>query len=297
MRTGLVLLLLHLGVIPCFSLGLDQTDVITPRGTERGLLAPLGFTYDSFRGLFIIANTEAHRVDLLSREGDSFKVMGREGNLRLPRAVAAGNDATLFVALKDSEIIKVLPQYDSGTGEDFTDLNLASYRQRRPVQAVALNVDRDGNLYVADRGNRQVLAFDRQQRFKFAISDVGEPTDVATGAGTIYVADPGFGGIRVYDGRGRPLRTIGADPARFPAPLRVKALAVDRQERLWVLEEADRGIKVLDSFGNLLLDYQFSPGGRMAILSAVDLTIDADRFLYVLEQGTGLIRVFRIREF
>lgn len=295
---GLVLLLLHLGVAPAFSLGLEQTEALAPRGTDRGLLAPLGFTYDAFRGLFIVANTEAHRVDILSREGDSFKVLGRAENLRLPRAVAAGNDATLFIALKDSEIIKVLPQYDSGTGEEFTELNLAAYRQRAAVQAVALDVDRDGNLSVVDRGNRQILVFDRRLKFKFAIPDVGEPADVATGTGTIYVADPGFGGIRVYDGQsGRRLRTLGTDPGRFPAPLRIKALAVDRRERIWVLEEADQGIKVLDAYGNLLMDYPFSSAGRLGIFSAVDLTIDPDRSLYVLEQGTGSIKVFRIREF
>lgn len=296
-RAGLVLLLLHLGSGPCFSLNLEQMETIGPRGTERGLLAPLAFIYDAFRGLFVVANTEAHRVELLSREGDSFKIMGRDGNLRLPRAVAAGGDATLFVALQNNEIIKVLPQYDSGTGETFHDLNLSPYRQRAAVQAVALDVDREGNLYVADRGNRQILAFDRQQRFRFSIADVGEPSDVATGVGTIYVADPGFGGIRVYDGQGRRLRVLGTDPVRFPVPLRVKALAVDRRERLWVLEEGDRGIKVLDSFGNLLFDYPFSLGGRLAILSAVDMALDAERSLYVLEQGTGLIRVFRINEF
>jgi len=139
--------------------------------------------------------------------------------------------------------------------------------------------------------------FDRQQRFKLAIPDVGEPTDVAAGAGVIYVADPGFGGIRVYDAQGRRLRTIGTDPGRFPAPLRVKALAIDRRERLWVLEEADQGIRVLDTFGNLLLNYPFSPGGGWRIFSTVDMTIDPDRFIHVLEQGTGLIRVFRIHEF
>ncbi|OGR00392.1 MAG: hypothetical protein A2505_08710 [Deltaproteobacteria bacterium RIFOXYD12_FULL_55_16] len=297
LRTGLVLFLLHLGVAPCFSLSLEEMEVIAPRGTERGLLAPQGFVYDTYRGLFIVANTEAHRVDLLSREGDSFKIMGRAGNLRRPRTVAAGKDSTLFVAMQDSEIIKVLSQYDSGVGEEFHDLNLSAYRQRAAVQAIALDVDREGNLYVVDRGNRQVLVLDRQQRFRFALADIGDPSDVAVGANTIYVADPGFGGIRVYDGQGRRLRTLGADPGRFPTPLRAKALAVDRRERLWVLEEANLGLKVFDTFGNLLLDYPFSQGGRLAFLSAVDLTLDADRFLYVLEQGTGLIRVFRINEF
>lgn len=297
-RAVLVLFLLHLGVAPAFSLGLEQTDDLAPRGTDRGLLAPLGLAFDAFRGLFIVANTEANRVDILSREGDSFKTLGRGENLRLPRAVAAGSDATLFIALKDSEIVKVLAQYDSGTGEEFTELNLAAHRQRAAVQAVALDVDRDGNLYVADRGNRQILVFDRRLKLKFAIPNVGEPTDVAAGAGTIYVADPAFGGIRVYDGQsGRPLRTLGTDPGRFPAPLRVKALAIDRRERLWVLEEADKGIKALDAYGNLLMDYPFSSAGRLGIFFAVDLTLDPDRSLYVLEQGTGSIKVFRIREF
>jgi hypothetical protein len=296
-RTGFTLALLHLSIVPGLPVGLEQMAVIVPRGMDISLLSPLGFYYDAFRGLFIIANTEAHRVDILNREGDSFKVLGKRGDLRHPRAVVADRDGTLFIALKDSETLKVLPQYDSGTGEDFHDLDLSSQRRRTAVQAVGLDVDRDGNLYVADRGNRQIIVFDRHQKFKFSIPDVGEPTDIATGSGMFFVADPGFGGARVYSEKGKRLRTLGVEPGQLAEPLRIKALAVDRRERLWVLEEADRGIKALDAFGNLLADLPFGPAGRLDIFSAVDLTIDPDQFLYVLERGKGQIRVLRIHEF
>jgi DNA-binding beta-propeller fold protein YncE len=280
-----------------FALGLEPVEVITPTGTAVGLASPLGFCYDNFRGLLVVANTEAHRVLILDRGGNGFKVLGTKGDLHLPRAVAVNSAGTLFIALKDHENLQVMEQYDSGTGEEYHELELGAHRRNTAVQPAALHVDRDNNLYVADRGNRQILVFDHNEKFKFLIPDVGEPTDVRTSFGKIYVSDPAFGGVRVYDDKGRWLRTLGTDPAQFRGPLRIKALAVDQRERLWVVTEADQGIKALDSLGNLIVTLPFGPSGPLDIFSAVDLAIDRDNYLYLLERGRNRIRVFRISEF
>jgi hypothetical protein len=296
-RLGCILLLIHLSSVPGLPLGLEETMVIIPRGTDTGLLSPRGFYFDSFRGLFIIANTEAHRVEILNREGDSINSLGKGGTLRLPLAVVADRDGTLFIALKESESLMVLPEYDAAAGEDYQDLDLSAHRRRTAVQVVSLAIDSEGNLHVADRGNRQILVFDRNRNFQFAIPDVGEPTDMAAGAGALFVADPGFGGIRVYDRKGKRQATLGIEPGRFAEPLRIKAMVVDRRERLWLLEEADRGLKVLDSFGNLLADLPFSAAAGAEVFSAIDLALEPDFFLYVLEKSRGRIRVLRIHEF
>lgn len=296
-QTLLVMFLLQISISPGFSLGLEYVGAITPTGTDVPLLSPLGLCYDNFRGFLVVANTEAHRVAILDRQGNAFKVLGKKGDLHLPRAVAVNNAGTLFIALKDSEKLKILPQYDSGTGEEYHELDLSVQRRKTVVQPVALYVDLDGNLYVADRGNRQILVFGANEKFKFFIAGVGEPSDVWASSGKIYVSDPGFGGVRVYNDEGKSLQTLGTMPGQFREPLRIKALAIDRRERLWVVEEADRGIKALDSLGNLIRNFPFGPAGQLDIFSAVDLSIDQNNYLYLLERGRSRITVFRISEF
>jgi sugar lactone lactonase YvrE len=286
-----ILTVLVAPVRPAFSLSLEKIEEIVPLGTDTGLLGPSGLWFDEFRGFLIVADTEAHQVLVVDRHGNVRKTLGQGGRLRFPQAVAADRGGTLFIAERESEVLKVAAPYDSAVTEAYQPIDLSPFRRKRPVEPVALFVDRDNNLLVADRGNRQVLVIGPDRKLRLALPDVGEPADLWSSPGKILVADPGFGGIRVYDDRGRWLRTLGTDPARFPAPLRAKSLAVDLRERVWVVEETG-GIRALDSLGNPLFS-----GASGTLFAPVDLAVDSQNQLYVLERGGGRISVFRINEF
>jgi DNA-binding beta-propeller fold protein YncE len=286
-----LLAILLLTTRAAFPLSLEKIDEIVPLGTDTGLLSPSGLWYDEFRGLLIVANTEAHQVLVLDSQGNVRKTHGGEGRLRFPLTVAADRGGALFIAEKESEYLKVEAAYDSAVPEAYQVIDLSPFRHKRPVEPVALFVDRENNLLVADRGNRQVLVIGPDRKLRLALPDVGEPADVWSSPGKILVADPGFGGIRVYDDRGRWLRTLGTDPTRFPAPLRARSLAVDLRERVWLVEETG-GIRALDSLGNSLFS-----GGSGPLFAPVDLAVDSQNHLYVLERGGGRISVFRINEF
>lgn len=277
---------------PAFPVGLENVEGITPSGMDTGFLNPAGFWYDSLRGFLVVANTHARQVAVINHHGQALKVLGRKTELGFPLAVAGNRDGTLYIAERNSESLKVLPSYDSATLEEYRSLDLSPYRRSAPVQPNAIFVDGDGNLCVADRGNRQVLVFDRTEKLKFVIADVGEPADIwVEPSGNILVADPGFGGIRIYGPTGGWLRTIGGSSGQFREPLRARAIAADRRGRIWVVDEVVQKIKAIDSLGNLLVD------AEAGLTSAVDLAIDEQGNLYVLEQGRNRIAVFRITGF
>jgi sugar lactone lactonase YvrE len=275
-----------------FPLGLEKVDVITPAGLNQPLLNPSGLYYDMTKDLLVVANTGARQVVILSRQGNAVKTLGKKEDLGFPLAVGADMKGVLYIAGKDGENIKVLKDYDSRVFEEYHTIDLSAFRRRTAVKPAAVFLNRDGNLLVADRGNRQVLIFDRNEKIRAQISDVGEPTDIfVDSSGRILVSDPGFGGIRVYDERGSLLRTMGTQSAQFREPLRVKAFVVDRRGFIWIIEETGQGIRALDSFGNqvfFLATRFFSPS---------DLAIDQYDNLYVLEQGTGQISIYRITGF
>jgi sugar lactone lactonase YvrE len=291
--SSLVILTLFIGLAkPVFPLGLEKVEAIIPSGMDTGLLGPSALCYDDLRNLLIVTNTEAQRVAIMNRQGIATKVLGKGGTLLFPTAVAVTKKGNLIIAERGKESLKVIQQYESVALEEYRTLDLSTYRRNSAVQTSALFVDTSGNLYIADRGNRQIIVLDGSEKLKFQITDVGEPSDVWTGSGKIFVSDPGFGGIRVYSDAGRILPTMGTSPGKFREPLRIRTLAVDRRGRIWAVEEGN-GIKVIDSFDNLLHTIKPEASG---LLSPVDMTIDENNNLYVLEQGGNRITVFRITE-
>lgn len=289
---GMLLALILVTAAPACPLGLEKAGAITPSGTDTGLLNPTGLWYDNLRGFLLVANTHGQQVVVLNRQGQALKVLGKKGDAGLPLAVAADRDGTLYMAERGSESLKILPSYDAAVSREYRSLELSSYRRSAAVQPCALFVDAAGNLYVADRGNRQVLIIDAAGKLRIAITDVGDPADIwVEPAGKVLVADPGFGGIRVYGLSGAWQRTIGGASGQLREPLRVKAMVVDRRGRIWVVEESGQRIKAFDALGNLLANVE------AGLSSPADLAIDDQDNLYVLEQGSSRIAVFRITGF
>lgn len=282
--------LLLLGASPALAVGLERIGEISAVGGETGLLAPAAFWYDALRDTLAIACPNAHRVIVVDRQGAVQKEIGKGGEIEFPRALAATRDGTLYVASRESESLVVFDRYGAAVGEKARTVSLSAHRGARPVRPTALFADDRGDVYVADRGNRQVLVLAGDGSLKRTLRAEGEPADVwVDPAGKVYVAEPAFGGVRVYDERGKLLRVLGTSPSHFREPLRPKAVAVDRRGRIWILEEGGRGIKALDSFGNLLFDMRAE-----GLFAPADLAIDPRDTLYVLEEGGNRIAVFRI---
>lgn len=276
--------------VPVQALSLEKIGSINPIGVD-GDISPSGLWYDPQQALLGIADTENNRVLLLDRQGNLFKALGRRGQLSWPLAGSTSNGSMLYLAERDSAVIKLVADYSSLTREEYTPFDLSRFAVNHPVQPVALFSSDDGSLYVCDRGNRQLLIFDKNRRLQRVVPKVGEPTDVWVTRQNIYLADPGYGGIRVYNLQGEWLRTLGDSTTYFPTPLRPRAIAVDRRERLWVLDESG-SLHALDALGNPRFSKRL-----FDLFLPVDLALDHQNNLYVLERGGNRITVFRINEF
>lgn len=290
----IVLVLLYLLLVAAgssWALRLELATSVVPAGSDAGLMSPSGLWFDRLRDNLLIADTENNRILLVNQQGDVIKTLGRKGELYLPISVAVNLRGTLFVAERNKSVLKVLPAYDGLTQDEYQLLDLSSYAGSRQVQPVALFVDEDGALYVCDRGNRQLLVFNSDRSLRMAIPKVGKPADVWVQGGKIYIADPAFGGVRVYNQDGYRERTLGDSANNFSIPLRSRAIAVDRRNRIWVLEESG-AIRAIDLLGNPLLNRKL-----VGLFSPIDLALDNNNNLYVLEHGGNKVTVFLISEF
>ncbi|HYL39367.1 MAG TPA: peptidyl-alpha-hydroxyglycine alpha-amidating lyase family protein [Bryobacteraceae bacterium] len=158
-----------------------------------------------------------------------------------------------------------------------------------------LEVDKEGNLWLADNGGNQVFKLSPEGRVLLTLGKKGvagpaedefdAPTDVAIAPnGDIFVADGHSGGgtatgnarIVKFDKNGKFIKTWGKKgmgPGEFDVP---HTLAVDSRGRLFVGDRQNNRIQIFDQNGKFIaVWYQFSrPSG---------IHIDKNDLLYVAD--------------
>jgi len=130
--------------------------------------------------------------------------------------------------------------------------------------AHGLRADRDGNIWITDNGDHQVMKFDRTGKLLLSLGIRGKagtddktfnrPTDIAFAAnGDFYVSD-GYGNSRVvkFSRDGKFLKTWGkkgAAPGEFNTP---HSIAVDSKSRVYVSDRENNRIQIFNAGGEFL---------------------------------------------
>ena len=162
--------------------------------------------------------------------------------------------------------------------------------------AHSVKVDKDDNIWVADKGSDMVIKFNPEGRVAMVFGRKQEASDEGTGplphpkpalppvdgmfrqvtdmawdaAGNTYISD-GYINSRVakVDKNGNWLKSWGEpgdQPGQFNTP---HSIAVDAEGHVYVADRGNRRIQVFDGEGNFLrqivIDVPYDPNARMAI--------------------------------
>ncbi len=228
----------------------SQIDIHAARDrAERSLVAPTGLSSGP-DGTIYVADAAGHRIWAAPPDGTWFLVAGSvygygdgpsgEARFRRPTDVAIGPDGTLYVADSGNHCIRTISPdgvVDTLAGSifDFGDGRGADGRFRQPS---ALDVDAEGNCYVADTGNNAI----RRVAPDGAVStvagsppggdadgvgmDVGMrwPTGIVIGhSGELWVADYGNRSVRRIERSGAATTVLRFDGRRWPVSLALAA--------------------------------------------------------------------------
>lgn len=196
---------------------LVATDIFGEFGSEPGqLVQPRGVAVDP-QGNVIVADSANHRLIVFDRSGTPIRTIGGfgsgDGQFYEPRGVAVDAVGNIYVAdTWNARIVKLDPQgaflASWGVGsEDFGDGRRASPTGGAQEQNLArpldffgprgIAVDAEGNVYIADTGNKRIVVTDSDGNYKYqwgydgsAAGQFNEPTGVAVDEnGTVFVAD------------------------------------------------------------------------------------------------------------
>jgi hypothetical protein len=195
-------------------------------------------------------------------------------------------DSTNFNTLTDWRFIKAIDGKFSSSGVF--------------QEAIAIDLDTEGNLYVLDRGRNRLLKYSVNGFFLKEIGGFGDgpeqfddPRDVdAHLTLNIYVADYNNSRIVRYNSKLDYLsnfRTSPDDPVYFQFPLSV---AINGQYDIFLLEDLNRSVMKFDRFNQPLVTFGTSSDNLGQLLGPYQLTSGRKNEIYVTDPLLKSILVF-----
>jgi DNA-binding beta-propeller fold protein YncE len=211
-----------------------------------------------------------------------------------------GNSTGPAYGAAAAQLLEFLP---NGTYEREIGHNLYGWSY-----AHAVKIDKDDNIWVADKGSDVVVKFDRQGRVAMVFGRKQEASDEETGplkhphpplpaivgmfrqvtdiawdsAGNSYISD-GYINARVakFDKDGNWVKSWGEpgdQPGQFLQP---HSIAVDAADRVYVADRGNRRIQVFDGDGKFIrqitIDVPFDPNARPPIGNTPKLPITGNQ--------------------
>ncbi len=294
-------------------------------GNAPGQLAnPSAATIDS-KGNIYIADTNNNRIQVFAPDGKPLRELGSfgsgDGQFFEPRGVAVDTQDNIYVAdTWNARVVKLnakgefvkawgIGKEDFGNGRRATptDGTLAG-NAAEPLGFFGprgIAVDTEGNVYVADTGNKRVVVTDADGNFRFqwgefgsAIGQFSEPTNVAVDGNTIYVADTWNGRVQAFlrneEGQINPVpittwRVAGWLPQTYDDPS-ISA----RNGQVAVSIPGRNAILLTDSTGKELLRWGGLGTDTASLHLPSGLTLAADGTIYIVDRGNSRVMHFQL---
>jgi len=261
---------------------------------EGHLHGPESVFFDRAHSELWVADTRNNLIGVFSADGVPLFAFASRKYLREPRQVVVDSRGRALVLERDRTRIRLF----NYRGVYLGDLVPPSLPKRASIAAIAFGSD--GTLYVAEGNTSEILVYDyASMRLKRRFGSRGEEegqflsiASLAVDEKFVYVLDHTGVAVQIFNHHGDFIRGWGRHAmggANFSLP---RAIAVDDQDRIVVVDALRHDIKYFDVEGVLV--GHFGGAGRKAgnVSFPTGLAVDGEGRLFVAERGNSRVQVF-----
>lgn len=235
-------------------------------------------------------------------EGSADHIWGKAGItpglLQKPRAIAIDEQDRLYIVDMTARI-----QVFDADGNFSHGWKTPASKNGRPS---GLTIDREGRLLVADTHYYQMLVYEPAGEMVEsetiggtlgqAPGEFGFVTDVVEDSlGNYYIGEYGdFDRIQKFSPQGEFLLQWGTHGSELGQFRRPQNLAIDGQDRIWVVDACNHRIQVFDTEGELLLHWGEEGSEVGQLYYPYDLAFDGKGHIYICEYGNHRVQKFTL---
>lgn len=235
-------------------------------------------------------------------EGTADLIWGKagitDGKLQKPRAVAIDEHDNLYIVDMTARI-----QVFDTEGKFLRGWKTPVSKNGRPS---GLTIDRSGRLLVADTHYYRMLVYTSEGAPVEADTiggtmgrgpgEFGFVTDIVEDSqGNYFIGEYGdFDRIQKFTQDGEFLLqwgTHGSEPGQFRRP---QNMAIDEQDRIWIVDACNHRIQVFDTDGELLMHWGEEGSDIGQLYYPYDLAFDGEGHIYICEYGNHRVQKFTL---
>jgi DNA-binding beta-propeller fold protein YncE len=225
------------------------------------LFKPVGIDV-SPNGDVYVADVSARHITVFDAEGQFLRYIGNSKWFKRPAGVAVSPDGNKVYVIDTGGVDTQehhLFIFDAHSGEHLATIGKRGSGKGEFNLPLQLTTAADGTVYVVDKGNFRIEAFDAEGHYKFSFGTIGRypgqffsPKGISTDPdGNIYVVDTAFGNVQVFNPKGELLMVMGqraesSAPGNYMLPA---GIDVDEKGRVYIADQFFRKVDIYKPVG------------------------------------------------
>ncbi|MBN2373188.1 NHL repeat-containing protein [bacterium] len=264
--------------------------------------------YAAGNGDTYIADSGLQMILIFDKDLMPVSAIDKSHGIKSPMSVAVDKKGKIYVLEETpQEKHRCRISVFGPAGRKAASMEIKGFKGAEDFQATDIDIDEDGNIYLAGGSSCMLVILSKSGEFIRAIKPV-EKTDtgeeigadvvrVCLNAGHIYLLSEWRGHVYVYDRKGNHVNTFGQKGGSTGKLSRAQGLAIDNADgTVYVMDYMRHTLLIYDPSGAFINEFGGEGRGPGWFSYPKDIAIDGQGRLFVADTFNKRVQVFQTRK-